>query len=398
MTSIKKRNLRIGATFVLILAMTVAIAYLGLVSIQRSDEALQRLSTTEIDRQVLVEAWTHETRLNLLRVAAALRTPGTAFARRLETETKETSQSIDRTEARLRDLISEPEGRKLLEQVSAARDQYLEVRMSLVRRSEAGEDVLNEVDQRLEPLEKKYLAAQETLNRFLDSFLAAQQAQALERSVRTQRRIEIGTLAVVLLGCLLAGLAIQSERGKRLAHLRMRHMAEHDTLTGLANRSVLSDRLRTEITKARAAGDSVTVAFIDLDGFKAVNDQLGHPAGDKLLKIVSNRLRGAIRSGDVAVRIGGDEFAVLFRDSFASSTNMAQVFDRIVEALNDVVTIDGMPTQVSCSMGIAEFPGDGNDDETLLQHADAAMYEAKRSGGNRVRYFCQMGRAQSSAP
>ncbi|MYN41703.1 EAL domain-containing protein [Duganella sp. FT109W] len=173
---------------------------------------------------------------------------------------------------------------------------------------------------------------------------------------------------------------------RKLAEERMLHLAHHDTLTGLPNRSLIADRLAHTIAQARRNDGVVLVAFIDLDGFKLVNDGLGHNAGDELLKVVAGRMSGCLRASDTVGRFGGDEF-VLLLDEPASVVDAAPVLERVREAVLQSISVSGQDVQVSCSIGVAVYPNDGGDAGTLLMNADAAMYRAKELGKNNIQFY-----------
>jgi diguanylate cyclase (GGDEF)-like protein len=173
---------------------------------------------------------------------------------------------------------------------------------------------------------------------------------------------------------------------RKLAEERMLHLAHHDTLTGLPNRSLIADRLEHTISHARRNSGSVLVAFIDLDGFKLVNDGLGHNAGDELLKVVAERMSACLRASDTVGRFGGDEF-VLILDEHGSVVDAAPVLERVREAVLQSISVSGQEVQVSCSIGVAVYPNDGGDAGTLLMNADAAMYRAKELGKNNIQFY-----------
>jgi diguanylate cyclase (GGDEF)-like protein/PAS domain S-box-containing protein len=173
---------------------------------------------------------------------------------------------------------------------------------------------------------------------------------------------------------------------RKAAEERMLHLAHHDTLTGLPNRSLISDRLEHTIAQARRNGGTVLVAFMDLDGFKLVNDGLGHNAGDELLKVVAERMSGCLRESDTVGRFGGDEF-VLLLDEPASVVDAAPVLERVRKAVLQSISVSGQEVQVSCSIGVAVYPNDGGDAGTLLMNADAAMYRAKELGKNNIQFY-----------
>jgi diguanylate cyclase (GGDEF)-like protein/PAS domain S-box-containing protein len=167
------------------------------------------------------------------------------------------------------------------------------------------------------------------------------------------------------------------------------HMALHDALTGLPNRVLLEDRIKIALRLAGRNGQLVGVCFIDLDHFKVVNDSLGHKAGDRLLIAFAERLRDELRIGDTLARWGGDEFVLLLPD-MDSETDIRQVADKVVRALQQPLDLDGSETRVTFSMGAAVFPSDGNEGETLFSHADRAMFFAKAQGRNQVCFFQDM--------
>ncbi|WP_271271823.1 putative bifunctional diguanylate cyclase/phosphodiesterase [Aliamphritea hakodatensis] len=174
---------------------------------------------------------------------------------------------------------------------------------------------------------------------------------------------------------------------------RLHHMAHYDALTGLANRVLLYDRLGQAIEKARRDKAMLAVMFIDLDHFKRVNDSLGHRAGDRVLNAVAETLRQQVRQSDTVARISGDEFVVVFSDIQAVE-HLARVAGKMVDALEQPFDITGEPAvHVSASIGVSVFPMDGENAESLLQHADIAMYKAKESGRNSFMFYTdQMGK------
>ena len=174
------------------------------------------------------------------------------------------------------------------------------------------------------------------------------------------------------------------ERGRSRA--RLQTLAYTDTVTRLPNRPWLIEHLRERLGDARASGGTIGVLFLDLDRFKDINDTLGHESGDRLLEIVGKRLAGAIRSGDRVARMGGDEFVVLALGS-PDVAALAVLAERIIAAVEEPVHMGGMEQFVTTSIGVASYPADGEDAETLVKHADVAMYRAKDRGRNTYQFF-----------
>ena len=172
---------------------------------------------------------------------------------------------------------------------------------------------------------------------------------------------------------------------RKYAHDEMEYQAYHDVLTGLPNRLLFRDRISMSLAHARRSSRAVAIMFLDLDDFKGVNDTLGHTVGDRLLQAVALRLVGAIRAEDTIARMGGDEFTVLLSD-VTDGRGAATVARKILEAVSAPLVIDGHELRVTTSIGIAVFPGDGFDAETLLKNADRAMYRAKQLGRNNYQY------------
>jgi diguanylate cyclase (GGDEF)-like protein/PAS domain S-box-containing protein len=174
-----------------------------------------------------------------------------------------------------------------------------------------------------------------------------------------------------------------SERKQHEVQLE-RH-ANYDALTGLANRRLLHERLTRGVERAAKDGRTLTVAYIDLDKFKYVNDSLGHNVGDRLLQVMAERLRRVLREDDTVARQGGDEFVLLLEQS--ETTTAPQVMQRLLHSVAEPVVIDKHELVVTCSIGYSTFPSHGRDADTLLKNADAAMYLAKERGRNNVQAY-----------
>jgi len=207
--------------------------------------------------------------------------------------------------------------------------------------------------------------------------------RALKRAQRTlEQRVEQRTLELARVN---AGL--QAEVAERhLADQRVVHMAHHDALTGLPNRTLFADRVAQAIARAHRRDGKIAVLFLDLDRFKNVNDSLGHAIGDLLLTAVAERLTNCLREEDTAARLGGDEFIISLPD-VADAGEAARVAGRILAELAKPFTIADHQLHADGSIGIALYPADGDTAETLMRNADTAMYHAKESGRANYQFF-----------
>lgn len=165
------------------------------------------------------------------------------------------------------------------------------------------------------------------------------------------------------------------------------HLAHHDPLTGLPNRLLFDDRFSHAIEQATREQERCLLMFLDLDGFKAVNDTMGHAIGDELLRIVSERLRGVLRQSDSLARLGGDEFVILAGS--ADTDRAAAVAQKILDTLRSPISLAGESITISGSIGIALFPDHGSDRHLLMRAADIAMYAAKAGGRNRYHFYSE---------
>lgn len=167
---------------------------------------------------------------------------------------------------------------------------------------------------------------------------------------------------------------------------KLRKIAHYDHLTGLPNRSLLSDRHNKAIARAKRLNTKVALLFFDLDNFKPVNDQHGHDVGDKLLVHVARRLKESIRESDTVARLGGDEFVILLED-VEGENDVAVVADKIVQRTSALFIIDELKLRLSCSIGISLFPEHGSTRVEMMRRADVAMYNAKKAGRNQYQYY-----------
>ncbi len=179
-----------------------------------------------------------------------------------------------------------------------------------------------------------------------------------------------------------ASLAIDNAR----LYQEAQALAFQDTLTGLPNRKLFSDRLVHALKQSRRSGESLSVLFMDLDRFKNINDTLGHTIGDDLLKETANRLKKCIREEDTVARIGGDEFVILLTDT-KTPRDAIKVARKILKVLSPAFAIDGRTLHITTSIGVAMYPGDGEDAPTLLKNADTALYRAKEAGRNNYQLY-----------
>lgn len=200
----------------------------------------------------------------------------------------------------------------------------------------------------------------------------------------TQRSDEIGVLAreVQTMG---------QQIGEQMGQLRdhqeeLQHLAQHDMLTGLPNRRVLQERMSHAIAQARRSGRTLALLFIDLDHFKDINDQLGHEVGDALLVALAQRLKAQTREADTVVRVGGDEFVVLV-DNPTDKAHIAAIAQKLLYALQQPVVWQGHTLQIGASIGISQYPQDGQTDVEMLANADRAMYRVKAAGRNAYIFF-----------
>jgi diguanylate cyclase (GGDEF)-like protein len=173
---------------------------------------------------------------------------------------------------------------------------------------------------------------------------------------------------------------------KQLEHHNraLESLALHDALTGLPNRRLLMDRLSLAIAHARRNKGTMAVMYLDLDGFKQINDTLGHDAGDALLCMVAARLLGAVRQEDTVARVGGDEFVIALPE-LSHAEDMAELVSKVIQVVSQPWSFQGRGARVTASVGVSIYPTHGEDVETLMKSADLALYEAKHSGKNAYR-------------
>ncbi|MGZ8353259.1 MAG: EAL domain-containing protein [Allosphingosinicella sp.] len=200
------------------------------------------------------------------------------------------------------------------------------------------------------------------------------------------REVELLLRPLAWRGAELRILAVRDISERKEAAERIAHLAFHDALTGLPNRAVFADHLARTVAKAGESADHVAVLCVDLDGFKAVNDIYGHPAGDALLIAAAQRLRSAVRGHELVARLGGDEFAVV-QAGGEQPGHGGLLAQRVVEALAEPFAIGSDTVRISASVGVALFPADAADPESLVKNADMALYRAKADGRGTARFY-----------
>ncbi len=192
----------------------------------------------------------------------------------------------------------------------------------------------------------------------------------------TELELELAAMATDI-----AGIAIERARSEQ----RIQHMAHHDPLTGLPNRALFWTQFSRALHEAQRENRKVTVAYIDLDNFKQINDTLGHAAGDEVLKSLASRMISCVRATDLLVRLGGDEFAIVFSNLNHDELGVLRRLHELRGAIARPITVEDKSVVATCSMGVAFYPQDGATPEALLARADQAMYEAKDMGRNTLK-------------
>ncbi|MCJ7626644.1 MAG: sensor domain-containing diguanylate cyclase, partial [Anaerolineaceae bacterium] len=179
-----------------------------------------------------------------------------------------------------------------------------------------------------------------------------------------------------------AGLALENAR----LHVEQQHRATHDPLTDLPNRPLFYDRLEHALALAKRNNQGVSVLFVDLDGFKSINDEFGHDKGDLMLQEIAKRLQACVRESDTVARMGGDEFTIVL-ETLRDQDSLIGITKKILRVVSESFVHNGFEMRISASVGISRFPDDADSGETLVQAADAAMYRAKEQGKGRHCFF-----------
>jgi diguanylate cyclase (GGDEF)-like protein len=209
------------------------------------------------------------------------------------------------------------------------------------------------------------------------------------------RRAAIASALLLIVVALLGRLSWQLQQARsrameeRVEHARrVEYLAYHDALTDLPNRAFFTRLLAQSMLQARRYDRGLGLLFLDLDRFKMINDSLGHDAGDDLLKEVARRLQESVRESDVVARLGGDEFVILLPE-VSSGSQISPIANKILAAVGSPYTLAGQEFRITISIGISLFPEDGEDEETLMKHADVAMYHAKEQGKNNFQFYSE---------
>ena len=256
-----------------------------------------------------------------------------------------------------------------------------------VRRSEGFDEALKIVNTDVGAVEMRDIRVNiEAIQRQLQASKAAELARSAQRSSNTLLGMIFGGLVVAMLSAA-AYLVIAWElRERRQLAARVEAQANQDALTHLPNRRFFVQWLGFNLAQAKRDGADLALMFIDLDGFKAVNDRYGHDAGDELLVQIARRFRATLRESDLLARVGGDEFALIAPNA-RDGRELGQLAQRLLNALSDASAPKLAGEPVGASIGIAFFPEDAEDLQGLVAAADAAMYAAKRAGKNRFAFY-----------
>lgn len=240
---------------------------------------------------------------------------------------------------------------------------------------------------------------------YLTRYLQTGQANAMGKTMELQGLRKDGTtfdmeltLTEVKLGDThLFTAMLRDISAQKIVQQRVEHLAHYDALTNLPNRSLFFDRLNQSIITAKRNQHSIALLFLDLDGFKGINDALGHHYGDLLLVKVAERLNLSVRESDTLARLGGDEFTLILTDA-DECEDVAVVAEKIIESINAPFDLQGHTVNIGVSIGIARYPKDAITKETLIIVADRAMYAAKSAGKNTYKFGCPVGEATGAFP
>jgi len=374
-------SLRISAGFLIVISLIITLTFVGLNHITKVNSQMTQIVETNNVKITLAQVMQNalqERALSMHTIAvlddAFLKDDEYMRFSRLGNDYYQARKSLEK-------LIKTPEELSILVKIrDLTRDTQPDVQ-SVVEQGLYKNDpsIFEKIRQQAVP--KQRLIAEQ-----VKQLVTLQQEQALSALEKAQSSYNqarnlmllLGGLATIL-GILIAVYIIK--RVSKQAH-QLEHQALHDELTGLANRSLFSDRLRKMITRGQRQSISFSIILIDLNRFKQVNDIYGHQVGDLLLQDVARRLNKCLRKVDTVARLGGDEFVVILESLSSESVN--KIVDKLTSIISEPFLLAGKEITVGSSMGIASYPIHGQDCITLINRADAAMYEAKR---NKIAYL-----------
>lgn len=367
------------------LILIICVTCLGLSALSTTDARLHKLTQQHMHGLGLLK----EMRLALDRHVSSLASlVGQQEAFQREAVTQQLQQHVARFDQARRELLALPlsvRELELLERQWHSSQQLIPLQQELIALGLAGQRQAAQqlFIQQVIPIQNASLERLLELEDLSQSLTRDAVQQATQAHARTRNAmLWLSLLALVL------GLLIAVTVGRRIhqAYVERERLATHDPLTGLPNRVLLLDRLDQAILRSRRQRTLVGLLFIDLDGFKQVNDRLGHAVGDELLRHMATRLTRLIRAGDIVARLGGDEFIIGILDA-GSRARIGQVSDKLLSAIAEPIRIAEHSIALSGSVGICIFPDDGHDAHTLLNCADFAMYAAKDAGKNQIRHY-----------
>lgn len=375
-------GLRVALGFGAVVVLMASITVIGLVRLAGFDQQLTQIVTQNNVKTALVNEMllALRDRAISMHTIASLRDP---FAQQEEYErflALGAKYRIARDQLESLPLADEETGVLVrIRELTSATGPVVEeaIRQILLQSISGQSNQAGEIMSRAIPAQKKIAAE-------LDGFLKLQQKQTQDM-LADARRLYEGTRTLMVLLAVFAGVisiaiaAVVIRNATRQAHL-LQHQALFDSLTNLPNRTLLADRLQQTTLVARREQFSFALIALDLDGFKEINDTLGHHVGDQLLQEVGTRLRVNLRESDTVARMGGDEFTILLPTAGTIDGAVVTV-KKLIEVMKKPVTLDGRAVTIGASFGVAAFPDHGDSPDLLLRRADAAMYAAKRSHG-----------------
>lgn len=314
--------------------------------------------------------------------------------RSLAISSKETQDLYDEDKRRVEEALQVSEGkyRSLFEQagdaifiIDAETRKILEVNQEAADRlGYTREELLSmEVDQ-LNPPEE--FARNEEIVRKLREIGMVRFERLHLRKDGSAMPVEVNSILLEQDGRIVYQSIARDITERKAAELELQRMANYDSLTGVSNRFMFMDRIAHAIEMAKRNKEILAVLFLDLDGFKAINDAFGHEHGDSLLQIVSKRILANVRKSDTVARLGGDEFAILL-EGLTHGTDALPIVQKIIHGVSEPFRLRNAEAFITCSIGISLFPVDGEDSDTLIQNADRAMYLSKAEGKNNYRFF-----------